>query len=680
MTHRILLTSLTLGTLFVLGGCGTSGDPIRTGETSPAYPAETSTQEAPGRPLPAKLSYSNGFERALHRGTRTERGMPGPEYWQQTADYTIQARLYPAERRLEGRVEIQYQNNAPDTLNTLGLDLLQNVHAPGVERNMAQEVTGGVQLHSVVLRGDTIRASSNGRSRYEVNGTRMTVHLGQAVPPETSTELAIEYAFRVPQVGASGRMGYSEDLFHIAYWYPQVAVYDDLLGWHPDDYLGLSEFYYDFADYEVSVTAPTEWVINATGQLQNADDVLAAHVRDRLAQAEQSDDPMHVITADDFRGGATAETPDSVHTWHFSANRVRDVAFSATRASYWDAARAAVGDRDGDGETDYTRVDAIYRETAPLWEREVEYLQHSITFLSEHLGYPYPDPHITAIEGGGIIGGGMEFPMMTLIGDYNARGDSALYAVTLHELSHMWMPMIVNSDERRYSWLDEGTTTFNENMGKGEFFEDIRSMNFVKRDRRTYLDHAASDAAGEMMRRSNYHYTRAAFIVASYQKPATVLVALKHVLGENTFEKALQRFVDSWAYKHPSPYDFFNTFEAVSGRDLDWFWHSWYFETWILDHAVTDVTTSGQQTTITIHDRGDAIMPVLATIQFADGSTTTREVSEKRWLNGHRTASITLESTAPVTKVELDADHQFPDIDRSNDVWQRATDTHSSGP
>jgi hypothetical protein len=679
MTNCALHTSLKLMLLMVLTGCATSGDPVRTAEPARMQQAPDTSQSIE-RPLPDALSYSNTFTRALEQQTRTERGVPGPNYWQQSAEYTLRARLIPEERRLEGRAEIHYQNRSPDTLENLHLDLLQNLHAPGVKRNMIQEITGGLQLRTVRHQGDTLRPGSNGNARYEVDGTRMIVHPVRSVPPGQSTRLEISYSFTVPQTGASGRMGFSDNLFHIAYWYPQMATYDDITGWHPDQYLGLSEFYYNFSDYDLEITVPDDWVVHATGQLQNAEEVLAPHIRERLSRAERSDTAVTIIAEDDFAGGATTEGTDGLHTWHFTAEQVRDAAFSVTRASYWEAARAAVGDRNDDGTTDYTRVDALYRKTAPLWEAEIEYLQHSITFLSEHLDVPYPDPHMTAVEGGRIIGGGMEYPMMTLIGDYNARGDSALYAVTLHELSHMWIPMIVGTDERRYSWIDEGTTTFNENMGKGEYYEDLDAMEFVERDRSTYLDHANSDTAGEMMRRSNYHYSRQAFIIASYQKPASVLVALKTILGENTFQKALRRFVDVWAYKHPTPYDFFNTFEAVSGRDLDWFWHSWYYETWTLDHAVDEVASSDQETTISVRDEGKAIMPAYVKIHYSDGSTSTRKISEQRWLEGHRTATITVASPAPVAKVELDASHRFPDIDRSNNVWERSTESRSSGP
>jgi aminopeptidase N len=274
---------------------------------------------------------------------------------------------------------------------------------------------------------------------------------------------------------------------------------------------------------------------------------------------------------------------------------------------------------------------------------------------------------MTAVEGENIIGGGMEFPMMTLMGSYTQRGDTALYAVTAHELAHMWIPMIVGSDEKRYAWMDEGTTTFNENQAKRDFFPG--AQNFDLEDQVTYLRTARAGAEGEMMRWTDFHYPGAAGTVASYMKPAAVLAALRGVLGEETFNRGLRTFMQRWAYRHPYPWDMWNTFESVSGRRLDWFWRSWYYETWTLDQAVASVTSGRGDSTITIEDRGMVPMPVQLRITRPDGSTERREIPVERWLSGARTATVTVPGA--VTRVEIDPEQLFPDIDRSNNVWSR---------
>ena len=621
------------------------------------------------RPRLNPVTMSAEYERALVDGTRSPDGAPGPAYWQQWSDYRLIARLHPGEKWLEGTATIDYHNNSPDTLSSLFIQLNQNVHSPGSPRIELAEITGGVELHRVTVDGQQLDSNVEEGPRYRVQATRMEVVPPNPVAPGARATLEIEWAFRVPKDGASGRMGWDADnLFFLAYWYPQMAVYDDVVGWQSDWFLAGAEFYAGFGSYDLTVQVPEGWVVAATGTLQNPEEVLAPHVLERLRHAELSDEVVQVIGADDFGNRSTQMADEGWLSWNFWADTVRDVAFSATRESYWDAARTPVGDRDGDGTLDYARVDAIYREAAPRWRETARYAQHSIDFLSRFTGFSYPWPHMTAVEGSGIIGGGMEFPMMTLIGDYNERGDSALYYVTAHELAHMWVPMIVSNDERRYSWMDEGTTTFNENQARKEFFPGFNSE---APDQDEYTALARARAEGEMMRRSDFHYTRDAFGVASYEKPASVLVALRAVLGEETFMRAYHSYIERWAYKHPYPWDMFSTLASVSGRDLDWFWRSWYYETWILDQAIAGVETDANGTRILIEDRGEVPMPVLLTITLDDGQVIEREVPVEEWSSGARTMTVTVLARQTVQRVEIDTRRSFPDTDRANNVWPR---------
>jgi aminopeptidase N len=405
----------------------------------------------------------------------------------------------------------------------------------------------------------------------------------------------------------------------------------------------------------------------ATGELQNAGEVLAPEVIDRVRRAEESDTAVHILTEADFDRATLPGTNGRLH-WHFMADSVRDFTFSVTRRSLWDAQRTPVTDRDGDGQTDYTRVDALYRTTAPFWRNASHYAAHSIDFLSRFTGLPYPWPHMSAVEAGEIIGGGMEFPMLTLIGDYNTRGDSALYYVVAHELAHMWVPMMVSSNERRYSWMDEGTTTFNENQARMEFYP---GANHNLTDQQGYLQLAVRDGEGEMMRHSAYHYDPGAYGIASYSKPATVLVALRAVLGEEVFMRAYREFLRRWQYRHPYPWDLWGTIEDVSGRDLDWFWQSWYYETWTLDHAVGEVSPTAQGVRVTVEDRGLVPMPVQLVLTMENGQEIRRVVPVDEWLAGKRSLTVDVATSSPVTRVEIDPARDFPDVDRSNNVWWR---------
>ena len=637
------------------------------GQASQAGEAARTTGTTRLEPYPVTLS--SDYERALEHGTRSPTGAPGPGYWQQWADYRIETRLDPVAKELEGSVTIVYQNNSPDTLDSLYVNLYQNLHALGAPRKVPQEVTGGVDLRRIVIDGTILHPRGDEGAGFTVDGTRLGLWPQQGIEPGKATTLEIDWAFKVPQAGAANRMGWdADDLFFIAYWYPQMAVYDDVVGWQTDWFMGRAEFYNGFASYDLTVEVPEGWVVMATGRLQNPEEVLAPQILDRLRRAEESDGVVHVITADDFGLKSTRRAEEGWLRWRFRADTVRDVAFSASRASFWDAARTPVGDRDGDGSVDYTRVDAFYRELAPRWKNAARYAQHSIRFLSEHTGFPYPWPHMTAVEGSNIIAGGMEFPMLTLIGDYNERSDSALYYVTVHELGHMWYPMIVGNDERRYSWMDEGTTTFNENQARKDFFPGV---NHDIPDQETYAEMALSGDEGEMMRRSDYHYTRDAFTVASYSKPASALVALRGLLGDETFARAYQTYMNRWAYKHPYPWDLFNTFASVSGRDLDWFWRSWYYETWTLDQAIASVTSDGDGIHILVEDRGQVPMPTVLTITLKGGEVMQREVPVETWLKGATQARVDLPPGTIVERAEIDAARAFPDVDRGNNVWER---------
>jgi hypothetical protein len=633
-----------------------------------AAPAPPATPMAAGvrveRPLPLAVVPPPGFQQAVAAGTRSPSGAPGPRYWQNWTDYQMRIRVLPETKRLEGSATLRYHNRAPDGTRGVVLDLIQNFHAPGAARMQEAEVTGGVEIRRVTANGVPITAGRPAPPTYEVHGTKMIVYLPDPLPSGGTVDLGIDWAFTIPQAGINGRMGHDdENLIFLAYFYPQMTVYDDVEGWHLDPFLGAAEFYSGFGTYDVTVEAPAGWLVAGTGRLTNPEQVLSPAVLARWRAAEGSDTVVHVARAADLEN-LTLRPAGGMLTWSFRADSVRDVAYSLTRESVWDAARVAIGDRTGDGRTEYARVDAIYRPRATRWVHVARYQQHALRFLSEYTGLPYPWPHMTAVEGAGIIGGGMEYPMMTLIGDYATAGDDALYDVTIHELAHMWMPMIVSTDERRYGWFDEGTTTFNENQGRRDFRPGVDP---TVSDYTSYVN--ATPVEAEIMRRSDFHYPGPAFVVASYFKPALVLEALRGVLGEETFNRAYREFFRRWAFRHAYPWDFWNTFEDVSGRDLDWFWHSWYHETWVLDQAVADVESTPGATRITIADRGNVPMPVLLSVRLANGQELRREIPVDVWLDGSRTASTVVPGQA--VEVQIDPERRFPDVDRDNNAWRR---------
>ncbi|UCC83638.1 MAG: M1 family metallopeptidase [Gemmatimonadota bacterium] len=643
------------------------------------------------RPIPYPVIPSEGFQQAVADGTRTTTGEPGPDYWQQWTDYDIRARLQPEEKRIEASVHIVYHNRSPDPLPVVIVHLLQNLHAEGVARNRPALITGGVEIKRVSVAAQELDDTGGGFAQmfaflspeqiaafvermgpgYAVSGTTMPILLAEPLKSGQAVEIEIDWAFTVPQRGGGGRMGWNADnLFYLAYWYPQMAVYDDVVGWQADQFLGNAEFYFGYGSYDMTIEAPDGWVIMGTGELLNPEEVLQPAVLERYRQAHGSDEVVRVVTDADLEAGlVTKRSADGYLSWRFHSDTVRDVAFSAMRQSRWDAARTPVGDRDGDGTTDYALINSFWRSSAPLWEREWEFAAHSIDALSRYTGFPYPWPHMTSVEGGGIMGGGMEYPMMTLMGsyDYPNASEEGLYGLTAHELGHMWFPMIVGTDERRRSWMDEGTTSFNAGFAGAEFWSRPEPV----AGRSGYLETARAGQEGEIMRLSDYHYPGMAYGTASYAKPQALLGTLRGLLGKEIFDPAWRSYIRTWAYKHPKPWDFFNFFNNATGTDLDWFWRAWYHETWTLDQAVGAVTSDGTTTTIVIEDHGWAPMPARVTVTLENGEILEREVPVEHWLSGQTRAELSVANGSPVVKVEIDAEYHFPDIDRGNNVWEK---------
>jgi len=629
----------------------------------------TEDAEVGARPIPGPVVPPGYFTEAIANGTRTETGAPGPEYWQSWASYDIDAKLDPRSGLLSGDVGIRFENRSPEAIDHLRVHLHQNIHAPGVARRRPNEVTGGVTLHRVGVNGQELFEVRDPEAvGYRVQGSMLRLQPGAAVEPGGEAEIDIAWSFTVPASG-SGRMGHSDrEMYFLAYWFPKIGVYDDLRGWDAEPYSGGAEFYDDFGDYRVALTVPAGWTVTATGQLDNPTEVLSEQTLQRLAQAAGSDEVVRVATADDRGEGWVTAAPESGSlTYRFVAEGVRDFTWSTSDTQVWDATSAAVPDRDGDGAGDRVMIHSFFRpDRAPLWEEQARYAKHSIEFLSSETGFTYPWPHMSSIEGDGIIGGGMEFPMLTLIGSYQGREAAGLYGVTVHELAHMWTPLILGSNEKRHAWMDEGFATYLANRGEMDFLPEPGDPEVGSRD--GYLRTAAAEAEGAMMRHGDYY--EVGYGTASYAKPATMLVTLRNLLGAEVFEGAVRTYMQEWAFKNPSPWDFFNTMERAAGTDLDWFWGPWYYETWVLDHAVGGVETGPAGPVITIQDRGFVPMPVPVQIRTSGAGTLERTVPVSHWLTGATSYKLSLPAEAgEVLEVTIDPEALFPDIDRGNNVW-----------
>ncbi len=586
---------------------------------------------------------------------RTASGRPGHAYWQQRVDYTIEAQLDPTTHRINGTEVVHYVNNSPDALPYLWMHLDQNICSPtGVNAKLdqpplvflgsafdfsCQGFPGGVTVEAVEMADRPLT--------HSVFGATMRVDLPQPLAPGAEMEFEVQWHFTIPTNGAA-RMGRDGSLYEIAQWYPRMAVYDDLRGWNNEPYIGAGEFYLEYGSFDVSITIPSEFIVTATGTLQNPGDVLTDRQRERLSRAIRSAAPIEIIALEEAGDvDQTRPVGSGNLTWRFAADSVRDFAFAAGPDLRWDAAS-----------WDGILIQTFYRPEAIRWEEAIDMSIQSIRHFSEKW-YRYPYPHATTVEGPVE---GMEYPMLTFVPDAS-RED--LQWVLSHEFGHEWFPMIVGSNERFYPWMDEGFNTFMDRIGAAEYFEGTVYGDTIENHAlNLYEANAIPGQEQPLITRpvevENLFWT-------AYQKPALMLQLLRNrVLGPERFDDAFREYIKTWAFKHPDPADFFRIMRDRSGMDLDWFWRDWVYTTARLDQAVVEVSTHPDGgTRIVLENRGDMVMPAELKVTFSNGNIQTIPLPVEMWNQGP-VFTYHLTSLQAVRSVELDPDQALPDIDRTN--------------
>jgi hypothetical protein len=607
-------------------------------------------------------------------------GAPGPRYWQQRADYTIKATLDTAAKRLTGTEQIRYTNNSPDTLRFVWMQLDQNLFRPGSVGSLlfpaesrfgGAGFPGGFDITSltqsspprVVVPGGRRRSLANETTppshaltaaplKFRVDDTMMYVELTQPLAPGAATVFDVAYRFNIPEHGAD-RMGREGTLYELAQWYPRMAVYDDVHGWNTDQYLGQGEFYLEYGDIDYEVTLPAGYIVAGSGTLQNPEQVLTPTERSRLAAAVKSDSTIAIVTPEELASGAARPTRDGMLTWRFRAERVRDAAWAASPDYQWDASG-----------WDGVLAQAYYRPSArPTWQDAAKMSRFSIQEYSTRW-FRYPYPQISAVEG---PVSGMEYPMVAM----EARGDDGpdLYSVITHEIGHMWYPMTVGSDERRYAWMDEGFNTFMNTFSEADYWKRDDSQTRLNETRFvTALDQTPT--AQPIMTPANRYRNNENLGSLAYVKPSIMLLALRNkVLGPEVFDSAFREYTRRWAFKHPQPADFFRTMEEVSGRDLAWFWRGFFFTTAALDQSVESVKQGPDgNALVTLRSLGAAVMPVELELGFADGTKQTVKLPVEIWYGGNRYV-YRFAPGKPIVTARVNPDGQFPDLVPTNDAW-----------
>jgi hypothetical protein len=594
---------------------------------------------------------------------RTGSGAPGGRYWQNRADYTIRATLDTASKTVRGEMRLRYTNHSPDTLHFIWVQTEQNAfktgslnsyYFPAGSRFGARGFEGG----DVIEKFEQVRGTRSTALHLRGEGTVTKVDLAEPLAPGQTAVLDVAWHFAVPEHGAD-RMGRDGPLYEIAQWYPRVNVYDDVRGWNTDPYLGQGEFYLDYGDYDVFVTVPAGYIVAGTGMLQNAAEVLTPTTIARLARAKTSATPVHVITLDELRSGAARPRRTGTQTWHFHADSVRDAVWAASPDFIWDAS----------GWNGILAM-AFYRPTAvDPWADAADQARMSIMEYSERW-FPYPWPQISAIEG---PISGMEYPMVAM----EAHSDDVfdLYNVVTHEIGHMWFPMIVGSNERTHFWQDEGFNTFINTFSEGRRYPqkgDQMARALAERQQIEQLMARGLDLTIEV---PADRIDGRLLGVTEYTKPSVGLQLLRQeILGPEAFDDAFRAYVRRWAFRHPTPTDFFRTMEDVGGRRLDWFWREWFLENARFDQAVETVEPSMNGTTqhvdVVYGNRERGVLPIRARFTFSDGSTQEFVYPAEVWAINQRRYARTYDFAGKrVTRIELDPDKRLVDVNRANNVW-----------
>ncbi len=609
--------------------------------------------EGTGLPMPKEI------KRAYERGTRSMDGRPGPRYWQNSADYDISVNVNPAKRFLEGSERISYRNNSLDTLKTLVFRLYQNMNQPTAPRGTSigvNAVTDGMRLQELSIDG-VERTLFPTSEEVRIDHTVMRVTPPVPLPPGSITSISVKWSFTIPvttgEGGGNPRMGaYENGSLFLAYWFPRLAVYDDIRGWDLLPYDGENEFYHDYGNMRVAITVPDSCGVWATGMLNNPEQVLREPFLARYRQALTSDSVVRIIDASDLQGKPPYTASAKGNTWIFEASDVPDVAFGVGARYRWDAVAAKVGER-------RVLVDAAYDAQSTSFQTAADEGRITVEMMSAaRPGVPFPYPAMTVFNGYY----GMEFPMIVNDGTFGNRITDVY--VHSHEIAHTYFPFMVGINETRYAWMDEGMAYFL----PVDVQKSLSKYDHMNRAARGYERFSGSEMDYPMIMPS-VASSGDNLQVIGYLKPAMAFAVLRDMLGEERFDTALREFIASWTSKHPLPWDFFHTFDRVTGEKLEWFWRSWFFDFGMPDLAIAGVRTTERNTRITVTRNGSIPVPILVTVNFGGGEKRTIHRPASVWADGATEAIIDIETNTAIESVQLGGGW-IPDGKPSDNTWK----------
>jgi len=605
--------------------------------------------------LRAQLYMPRNVHAAYNKQTRSFDGRPGARYWQNTGRYNITLTANPPDRNVSGSEKIVYVNNSPDTLPVLVIRLILNIHKPGSIRN--GDVTDDYLTTGVHIDRFTIDGHESFWNDGAGNNTWKAARLAKPLLPHDSVQLGFDWHY--PISVQSNREGMIDSTtYFFAYFYPRVSVFDDYHGWDIIDFTDQQEFYNDFNDYTLTVNAPDNFVVWSTGTLQNPREVLQPAVADRLQESMRSDSIFHMATlADMLAHHVTAHHP--MNSWKWTASDISDMTVAISDHFAWDASSVVVDD----AIQRRASVQSAYNDTARDFHRMVEFGRHSLDWLSHHWpGVPYPFPKTTIVQGFAD----MEYPMMVNDGT-NADPIFSRFVVE-HEIAHTWFPFYMGINESRYAFMDEGwATTFELLIGRDDNGVQ-KADDFYKQFRINGWINDPSDEEDLPIITPENVLKNSAYGNNAYGKASIGYLAMKDMLGDDLFRKCLHAFMDRWHGKHPIPWDFFYTFNDVSGMDLNWFWNAWYFSNNYIDFGIQGVSNTRQGYAVTINNIGGYPAPMDVVVQYTDNTSETLHQAPVLWKADLKQAVVNIVTKKTVRSVSLNGGI-FMDADETNNSW-----------
>lgn len=602
------------------------------------------------------LYMPRNIKAAYAKGTRSMNGKPGQNYWQNHGKYNMDIKVDAETKVVSGKEEILYSNNSTDTLKNLAIRFVNNLHKPTSPRSGAVSqdfLSTGLNIIAFSVNGETYKVDSKSW------GTVGNVPLRKPLLPKSKITVKIEWDY--PLSKESGREGQIDpNSFFVAYSYPRISVYDDYNGWDRIPHTDRAEFYNDFNDYEFSIKAPKNYVVYATGDFLNPDEVLQPEISARLKKSYNGDEVIHIATEQEMKDGKVTQQKDW-NTWKFAVNHITDVTFALSNHYVWDGASVIV-----DKKTNRrSSAQAAYNPTTGKdFVNSVKYNLNALDWFSNNWpGIPYPYVKTIAFQGFAD----MEYPMM--VNDSQFGDPVFAQLVQDHEVAHTYFPFYMGINETRYAYMDEGwATTFEYLIGIAEHGKQAADDFYKKFRVDEYINDKSTEEDQPVISMSD-QVSGAGYGNNSYGKASLSYLALKDMLGNDLFKKALHTYMSNWNGKHPIPWDYFNSMNAGSGQNLNWFFQNWFFTNNYLDLAISKVTSAQGKSTVAVKNVGGFAIPFDVVVTYADGKVNTIHQTPAVWKANQKEVNIMVNTTKKITSISLD-NGIFVDATPRDNVWK----------